>query len=90
MEIKRSYTISKRKTSKNSTLADEIAGWLHAESSYALIMKLIKEKGYECCYWKYSEMKKQGDRDKNHFIGGMLKQTILWKSVDNSKEGRKE
>jgi uncharacterized protein (DUF488 family) len=79
MEIKRTYTLSKRKTSKNATLAAEIAKWLHAESSYTLIMKLIKEKGWQFVFEVYQDMKKRGVCNKTYFFGAALKQKILWK-----------
>jgi len=79
MEIKREYKLSKRKTSKEMALADEIASWLHAEGSYSLIMKLIKEKGYNFVLELYLDMKKKRVCNKAYFFGAALKQEILWK-----------
>lgn len=72
---------SSRKKSKEMILAEEVCNWLGEKTLYPLILKCVREKGWQYIFETYKSIKARGICDKRYFLGAVLKTKIQWKSI---------
>lgn len=66
--------------SKEQALADEIWKFFKKELTFARIMKIIKEKGYQATYIIYNEIKKSKPKKPVAlFLWKIKNEKIIWK-----------